>query len=166
MRDDHPLSDPLGFVRGGEGAITGTVVCAAAIAAGASTVETTGQLSIVILGTVLVYWIAHLHAITIGSAMNSERHPMLALRTAFVEALPIVGASVVPLGVLLVTRLLGATLRTSGWTALYATIVLLAFYSYRAGARGGLGVRGRIASALVGALVGLLVVALKLLVQH
>lgn len=166
MRDDHPLSDPLGLARGGEGAITGTVVCAAAIAAGAGTVDSTAQLSVAILGTVLVYWIAHLHAITIGNAMNRERHPMLALRTAFVEALPILGASVVPLGVLLLMRLFGATMRTGAWTALYATIVLLAFYSYRAGAAGGLSRRGRLASALVGALVGVLVVVLKLLLQH
>jgi hypothetical protein len=166
MRDDHPLADPLGFVRGGEGAITGTVVCAAAIAAGAGTVETTAQLSLAILGTVAVYWIAHLHAITIGSAMNRRRHPMAALRVAFVEALPIAGASVVPLGVLLVMRLFGASLHTGAWTALYATIVLLAVYSYQAGSRGGLARRGRLASAAVGALVGVLVVTLKLLLQH
>ncbi|GAA4694588.1 hypothetical protein [Nocardioides conyzicola] len=166
MRDTHPLSDPLGFARGGEGAITGTVVCAAAIAASAGVVHTTGQLVLTILGTVLVYWIAHVHAITIGSAMNRKHHPLAAFRAAFVEALPIVGASVVPLVVLLVMRLFGASLRTGGWAALYATIVLLAVYSYQAGARGGLATRGRLASALVGALVGVLVVALKLLLQH
>jgi hypothetical protein len=166
VRDSHPLSDPLGFARGGEGAITGTVVCAAAIAAGAGTVETTAQLSIAILGTVVVYWLAHLHAMTIGHAMNHERHPVAAFRTAFVEALPILGASVVPLGVLLVMRLFGASLLTGAWTALYATIALLAWYSYQAGARGGLTMRGRLTSALVGALVGLLVIVLKLLLQH
>jgi hypothetical protein len=166
VRDNHPLSDPLGLVRGGEGAITGTVVCAAAIAAGAGSLETTWQLSLAILGTVTVYWIAHLHAITIGNAMNRERHPLAALRVAFVEALPVAGASIVPLGVLLVMRLFGASMRTGAWAALYATIILLAFYSYQAGARGGLGRSGRITSALVGAFVGVLVVLLKLLLQH
>jgi hypothetical protein len=166
VRDTHPLSDPLGFVRGGEGAITGTVVCAAAIAATVGSVDRTGQVFLTIVGTVVVYWIAHLHAITIGSAMNRKHHPVAALRVAFVEALPVAGASIVPLGVLLVMRLFGASMRTGAWTALYATIILLAFYSYRAGAQGGLGMRGRIASALVGALVGVLVVLLKVLLQH
>jgi hypothetical protein len=166
VRNDRLLSDPLGFARGGEGAITGTVVCAAAIAAGVGSVEKTWQLILAILGTVLVYWIAHLHAITIGSAMNRKHRPLKALRHAFVEALPVAGASIVPLAVLLVMRLFGASMRTGAWAALYATIILLAFYSYRAGARSGLGKRGRLASALVGALVGVLVVVLKLLLQH
>jgi hypothetical protein len=166
VRADHPLRDPLGFGRGGEGAITGTVVCAASIAAGAGTVDTTAQLSLAIAGTVIVYWIAHLHAITIGSAMNQHHHPLAAVRHAFWEALPIAGASLVPLGILLIMRLFGASLMVGAWTALYATIALLAIYSYQAGARGGLAMRGRLASALVGALVGVLVVVLKLLLQH
>ena len=165
MRADHPLRDPLGFGRGGEGAITGTVVCAAAIAGAAGHLESTAQLSLLIAGTVIIYWIAHLHAITIGSALNRHHHPLAAVRHAFWEALPILGASLVPLGVLLVMRLLGASLMTGAWTALYASIVLLATYSYQAGARGGLGVSGRLASATVGALVGVLVVILKALLH-
>lgn len=165
MRADHPLRDPLGFGRGGEGAITGTVVCAAAIAGAAGHLESTGQLSLLIAGTVVVYWIAHLHAITIGSAMNQHHHPLAAFRHAFWEALPIAGASLVPLGILLAMRLFGASLMAGAWTALYATIVLLAIYSYQAGARGGLGLSGRLASATVGALVGLLVVVLKALLH-
>ena len=165
MRADHPLRDPLGFARGGEGAITGTVVCAAAIAGGAGHLESTGQLSLLIAGTVVIYWIAHLHAITIGSALNRHHHPVAAVRHAFWEALPILGVSLVPLGVLLAMRLLGASLSTGAWTALYSTIVLLAIYSYHAGARGGLSLPGRLTSALVGALVGLLVVILKALLH-
>ncbi len=153
--------DPLGLFRGGEGAITGTVVCAAAIAAGSDHIETTGQLSAVILSTVAVYWVAHLHAETLGIALTHRHHPAAAARHALVEALPIAGASVVPLGVLLMSRLVGADLVAAAWTALIATIGLLTVYSYVAGARGGLGTGGRLASAAAGAGVGLLVVALK-----
>jgi hypothetical protein len=153
--------DPLGLVRGGEGAITGTVVCAAAIAAGTGHTDSAIQLSLIIAGTIGVYWIAHLHAVTIGSALTHRHHPMVAFRHALVETLPIAGASVVPLAVLLATTVLGAELATAAWTALIASICLLTGYSYLAGARGGLEIPGRIAAAAAGAGVGLLVVLLK-----
>ncbi|MDF1602098.1 hypothetical protein [Nocardioides sp. YIM 152315] len=153
--------DRLGLFRGGEGAITGTVVCAAAIAVGTDHSETIGELSLVILGTIAVYWIAHLHAVTIGSSLTHRHHPVAALRRAFRETLPIAGASVVPLGVLLVASVLGAGLRNAAWIAMVATIALLTLYSWVAGVRGGLDIPGRIASAVAGALVGLLVALLK-----
>src|SRR3954447_10732116 len=93
--------DPLGLVTGGEGAITGTVVCAAAIAYGAGHVTSTAELSLAILGTVAVYWLAHLHAVTLGSSLTHGHHPVLAFRHAFVETLPILGTSILPLVLLL-----------------------------------------------------------------
>jgi hypothetical protein len=159
--DDHGLHS---LVRG-EGAITGTVVCAAAIAAATGHVDTAGQLSVAILGTIAVYWIAHLHAVTIGSALTSGHHPFAAFRHALWETLPIAVASVLPLAILLVTTLFGVSLRSAAWTALIANVALLAVYSYIAGVRGGLGTRGRLASALAGAGVGALVVALKALLH-
>jgi hypothetical protein len=157
--DDRP--DPLGLVTGGEGAITGTVVCAAAIAYGAGHLDTLAQLSFAILGTIAVYWLAHLHAVTIGSSLTHRHHPVAAFRHALRETAPIVGASVVPLVVLLLCYVGGASLRTAAWIALVATIGLLTVYSYLAGARGGLGTGGRIASACAGAALGILVALLK-----
>lgn len=154
--------DPLGLVSGGEGAITGTVVCAAAIAYGAGHLDSTAQLSLAIAGTVAVYWLAHLHAVTLGSSLTHGHHPVAAFRHALVVTAPIVGASVVPLVVLLISRLAGADLRASAWAALLATIALLAGYSYLAGVRGGLDTRGRVASACAGAALGVLVALLKL----
>jgi hypothetical protein len=153
--------DPLGLITGGEGAITGTVVCAAAIAYGAGHVNSTAELCLAILGTVLVYWLAHLHAITVGSSLTHRHHPVVAFRHAVAATAPILGASILPLVVLLVSRLLGAELRQAAWMALVATVALLATYSYLAGARGGLGTGGRIASACAGAGLGILVALLK-----
>jgi hypothetical protein len=153
--------DASALFRTSEGAITGTVVCAAAIAATAGHITTTGELVVAILGTVAVYWIAHLHAETIGSALTHRHHPFTAIRHAFWETLPIAGASVLPLGVLLLCKLFGADLTTAAWLAMIASIVLLTVYSYIAGARGGLDLSGRLASAGAGAVVGLLVVLLK-----
>lgn len=157
-----PTSDPLGLVSGGEGAITGTVVCAAAIAYGAGHVASTGELSLVILGTTLVYWLAHLHAVTLGSSLTHRHHPVVAFRHAVATTMPILGASVLPLLVLLLFELLGADLHTAAWAALVTTIALLTCYSYLAGVRGGLDTGGRIASACAGAALGILVALLKM----
>jgi hypothetical protein len=153
--------DPLGLVSGGEGAIVGTVVCAAVIAYGGGHTDSTAQLCLAIFGTVFVYWLAHLHAETLGSSLTHRHHPMAAFRHAFTASVPILGASLVPVGVLVVSRLAGADLRTAAWIALVVTIGLLTVYSYVAGARGGLDARGRIASAAAGAGIGILVALLK-----
>ncbi|GAA1503988.1 hypothetical protein GCM10009740_39400 [Terrabacter terrae] len=159
--DRRSKRDPFGLISGGEGLITGTVVCAAVIAYGGGHVDSTAQLCLAIFGTVLVYWVAHLHARTLGAAVTHGHHPLVALRLALHETWPIAGASVLPILVLLVADVAGASLRTAAWTALIATIVLLTAYSYLAGARSGLSPWGRVASAAVGAGIGLLVAALK-----
>jgi hypothetical protein len=161
VADEERRPGPLQLVSASEGAITGTVVCAAVIAYGVGHTASTAQLSVGIVATVGVYWLAHLHAVTIGSSLTHGHHPAIALRHALVETAPIAAASIAPLLVLLVTRLAGASLSRSSWTALLVTIGLLAAYSYIAGARGGLDLPGRIASAAVGAGIGVLVALLK-----
>src|SRR4051812_50105205 len=94
--DEHPMANPLGLVSGGEGIFTGTVVCAAAIAYGAGHLKSTAELSLAIFGTVLVYWLAHLHARTLGAAVTHGHHPLLALRLPPVETRPIAGGSRLP----------------------------------------------------------------------
>jgi hypothetical protein len=161
VADAPARRDPLGLVTGGEGTITGTVVCAAAIAYAGGHTDSVWELSAVILGTVAVYWVAHLHAVTLGSSLTRRHHPFVALRHALRETWPIAGASVVPIGVLLLTSLLGAELRTAAWSALLASIALLTAYSGLAGRRGGLDRWGQAGSALAGLGLGLLVVLLK-----
>jgi hypothetical protein len=159
--DDKLRADPFRLVSGSESVIIGTVVCAAVIAYGVGHAESTAQLSVAIVATVGVYWLAHLHAVTIASSLTGGHHPVGAIRHGLTETAPIAAASIVPLGILLLTRLLGASLSASAWTALLVTIGLLAAYSYVAGARGGLDMTGRIASAVAGAGIGMLVALLK-----
>ena len=154
-------ADPLGLISGGEGLLTGTVVCAAAIAYSAGHVQSTARLCIAIFGTVLVYWLAHLHARTLGASVTHGHRPLTALRSALTETWPIAGASVLPILILLLAEIAGASLRTAGWVALIATIALLTGYSYLAGVRSGLGTWGRVTSAAVGAGIGILVALLK-----
>jgi hypothetical protein len=153
--------DPLGLISGSESVFTGTVVCAATIAYGAGHLETTVELSIAIFGTVLIYWLAHLHARTLGLSVTHGHHPRVALRLAALETWPLAGASVVPIFILFVAEIAGASLATAAWIALLCTIALLTAYSYLAGAHSGLGTWGRVASAMVGAGIGILVALLK-----
>ena len=157
--------DRLGLLTGGEGLITGTVVCAAVIAYAAGSVHSSAQLSLAIFGTVFVYWLAHLHATTVGLSVQHGHHPLIALRLALVRTWLVAGASILPIAALLLSELVGAGLKTAAWVALITTIVLLTGYSYLAGARSGLGWWGRLASAAVGAGIGLLVALLKVLLH-
>ena len=158
---EHTREDPFGLFAGGEGTITGTVVCAAVLAYAGNSSDSVWRLSGAILGTVAVYWIAHLHAETIGSSLTHAHHPRAAFQHALAETWPIMGASAAPIAALVGSYLLGAELRTASWIALGLCIALLAGYSYVAGVRSGLDLRGRLASAAAGAGVGLLVVLLK-----
>jgi hypothetical protein len=151
--------DPLGMING-EGVITGTVVSAAVIASAAGHLEET-RLVIAILGTSLIYWLAHLHARTLGDSVKHRTHPVDAFKEALAETWPILAAALVPAVILILTQLAGLPIRTDAWIALIASTVLLTVYSFFAGRRGGLGLGGSLLSACIGALLGLLVIGLK-----
>ena len=151
--------DPLGMING-EGVITGTVVSAAVIASAAGHLEET-RLVIAILGTSLIYWLAHLHARTLGDSVKHRTHPVDAFKEALAETWPILAAALVPAVILILTQVASLPIRTDAWIAVIASTVLLTVYSFFAGRRGGLGLGGSLLSACIGALLGLLVIGLK-----
>lgn len=153
--------DPWGLLSGVEGLMTGTVVSAAVLAATAGHVGSLGQLCLALVGTSLVYWLAHLHASTIGESIQHRHHPVRALRHAAAHTWTIAAATLLPLVILLVATALGADLSDASWVALLATVALLAFYSYVAGRRGGLAVGSSLVCALAGCCLGLLAAGLK-----
>jgi hypothetical protein len=113
------------------------------------------------VGPVFVYWLAHLHAETIGDAISEGRHPVAAFRRTLAHTWTILAASLLPVIILLVAELAGADLRLAAWIALWATVALLALYSFLAGRLGGLGLGGSLACALAGAAIGVLVILLQ-----
>jgi positive regulator of sigma E activity len=148
--------DPLGMING-EGIITGTVVSAAAIAASVGHLEDT-RLVLAILGTAFIYWLAHLHARTLGDAVKHHTHPVDALKEALAETWPILAAALVPAVILFLLQLLGVDLRIDAWIAVIVCTVLLTGYSFFAGRRGGLSFGGSLISACIGALLGMLII--------
>jgi hypothetical protein len=57
---------------------------AAAVAAAAAHFEET-RLVFAILGTAFIYWLAHLHARTVGDAVKHQKRPTSALKEALAE---------------------------------------------------------------------------------
>jgi hypothetical protein len=141
--------------------LIGTTVCGGAIAAGAGHIDDLGQLVIAIVGTVLVYWVAHLHAATLAHRVEER----MSLRAAFGHALEsnwlMLAAALIPVVILVICDLLGVAILTASWIALGATVALLGGYGYVAAGRGGLSPSGRVVSAIGGVLVGLLIMLLK-----
>jgi hypothetical protein len=152
--------DPLRMING-EGIITGTVVSAAAIAASAGHLSEDTRLVLAILGAVIIYWLAHVHARTLGDAVVHRAHPMSALREALAETWPILAAALVPVSILLIAEVAGAPIRTGAWIAVIASTVLLTVYSFLAGRRAGLGLGGSLLSAAIGAALGILIILMK-----
>ena len=74
-------------------------------------------------------------------------------------------ASLLPVGVLGLAILLGATLPTSATIALVATIGLLGLYGGIAGQRAGLATGGIVVTGLIGACLGLALVLVKAALQ-
>lgn len=144
-----------------ESIITGTVVSAAVIASAVGLGATTLQLCIAIVGTVLMYWLSHVHAVTVGLAVSEQIPLSSALRRGIGHSWPLVYTSLLPLGILLIAELLGAEIATAATIALVTSIALLAIYGYLAGSRGGLGTKGAIFSALGGLLIGVLTLLIK-----
>src|SRR6187200_2289185 len=116
--DVQPERDPLGMING-EGVITGTVVSAAVIAASAGHLEE-GHIVFAILGTAFIYWLAHLHARTLGDAVKHRTHPVDALREALAETWPILAAALLPAVILIILQLFGVNIRIDAWIAVVA----------------------------------------------
>src|SRR4029450_9252213 len=120
--------DPLGMING-EGVITGTVVSTAVIAAAAAHPRDT-HLVIAILGTAFIYWLAHLHARTLGDSVKHRTHPVDAFKEALAETWPILAAALLPAAILLLAKLTGANIRNAAWIAVIGSTVLLTIYSF------------------------------------
>ena len=120
--DDHESEPPQGGCMwtlnatrsgmiNGEGIITGTFVSAAVIAAAAVHFERRRWI-LPVFGTAFIYWLAHLHARTLGDAVKHHKHPMSTLRERHGETWPILAAAVVPAVILIVVQLVGGTVNS------------------------------------------------------
>jgi hypothetical protein len=150
--------------------IYGTIICASILgAAGPDTPSL--QVAISVLVTLLVYWLAERYSEVLGLASSpdhagpyeqgSNRITAAHMRQVTRSGWAMIQASVTPLVVLFVSRVLGADNGTAVNIALGYTVLLLASLGWLAANRAGLSGWPRALAAGFSTLLGLLVVILK-----
>ena len=146
--------------------IYGTIVTAAVIAAGGNQLSTT-ELEVTVLVTLVVYWLAEQYAELLGEHAHAGRLPKKSQVVASLAAAwPMVSASFIPLLLLLLARLAGASAPNAAAIALAVTVVLLVVHGYTAARAAGLtGIRMLLVTGTAG-LLGIAMVVLKTLLQN
>ncbi len=162
-------TEAAGQARGGPGqryaaGIYGTIITAAILAAAGPRRDTL-QLAMSIVVTLTVFWLAEQYAELLGEHLGGGRlvswHDV---RTTLARTWPMVASSVIPLLVLLAARGLGAAQAAAPNAGLVTAVLLLMLYGWQAGRSSHLRGRQQLVIAVVAALLGLLMVALKVLV--
>jgi hypothetical protein len=145
-------------------AIYGTIISASVLAA-AGDDDTALSIGLGVFFTLLVYWLAERWSELIGEHLSGEPFDWAHARRVFVRGWPLVQASYGPLFVLLVARLLGASVELAVELALLWTILTLVGLGILAGYRARLSTVGVIGSAVFNGLLGLLLIFLKSLLH-
>lgn len=144
--------------------VYGTIVAASVLAAGAN--ETLRSIIALVIVTLVVYWLAEQYAHALAHSLAGHRAHRSEVARGLREGWPMVEASYLPVGVLLVCYLLGVDTNVAVDLALAACVLVLFVLGWLGGARRGLLLRGRIYSALIAGSFGMAVVVLKLIVTH
>jgi len=150
--------------------IYGTIICASIL--GAASPDTPAlRVAVSVLVTLLVYWLAERYAEVLGLASSPDHAGPFEQRTHRVTAAHLrhvmgsgwamIQASVTPVIVMLVGRLLGGDSEMAVNIALWYTVALLAMLGWLAATRAGLAGWPRALAAGFATLLGLVVVVLK-----
>lgn len=165
-----PTSDPSGLWSSSEGGrrrasgIYGTIVVAATIATGGHFLHT-WALAVSVVVTLLVYWLAEQYAEILGEHTHAGRLPDLArVRASLANSWPLVTASYVPVVVLVLARVVGASPGNAAQIGLIATTLLLVVHGHAAGRAAGLTGLRLLAVTAAAAVLGAGMIALKALV--
>jgi hypothetical protein len=149
-----------------ESAIYGTLIAAAILAtkaykgqSGTEVIESAGLL-------LLLFWVAHVYAGVLGERLQTHARPgwSAIVRAALADQSMLLG-SLIPVVVFAVVRGAGASVNTSGLSALWFTVGLLVFWGLLAAVRGGARGLELVAETLVCALLGFGVVVLKIYIH-
>jgi hypothetical protein len=144
--------------------IYGAIITAAIIAAVGDHLRT-GALVVSVVVTLVVYWLAEEYAELLGEQIAGGVVPSRAyIREALAATWPMVSASFVPLLLLLLARVAGASPLTAANVGLVAAIVLLTIHGWLAGRSAQLHGRQLLLATSVAAALGLGMIALKDLV--
>ena len=151
----EPSGDPTGV-------IYGTIVAGSVIALLSRHTETAERLGLEVLGTLLVYWLAHGYCEALSERyVHGTRLRPAEVGHALVHELGILKGGVAPVAVLVVAKLSGAEYETAVWIAMGTTVVLLFLAGIVAGIRSGARGPELALDGVIGGLFGLALVLLK-----
>jgi hypothetical protein len=150
------------------GTVYGTVIAMATIAAGSRGAETdTGKLAVLVAGTVLVLWIAHVYSDVLGESLHRGRRLDVAeFKDVARRELAIPAAALAPIAALVLVELDVLSAQAGVRIALACGVATLAFQGARYAALERLGTVGTTASVAVNVLLGLVIVALEASLAH
>lgn len=144
--------------------IYGTVITAAIIDTAGGHVST-WELVVSVFVTLLVYWAAEQYAHLLGEETQEGRLPSWAqTRTSLAATWPMVAASFIPLFVLALARLAGASDSAAAWAGLIVALLLLVYHGWSAARAASLQGKALLGATLMAAGLGVVMILLKELV--
>lgn len=153
------LGDPGGFVYG-------TILVATLLDAEAAAPESYSKTSVSVVIALLLYWLTVTYSHYAGERLaHEQRFHWTGLAREAVRELSLLTGSVVPLIVLLVCWLAGVALATADVAAIWAAVAAIIGAEVIIGIRADLEGRELIRQTAVGALIGVLIVVLRLLLH-
>lgn len=148
------------------GAVYGTVVAGSVIAAESASEVHLPRLTVTVLATLALYWLAHTYAEIVDLRITRARRPLgHELREVVRDESAIVAASFSPLSVVLVARALGLSERTAVQVGLCSVVLELAGWALLAGRRSRLRRLELGGHVLVSTVFGCALVALEVLLH-
>ncbi|MGW7265940.1 hypothetical protein [Streptomyces sp. NPDC054842] len=149
------------------GGVYGSML-AASVVIGAGTLGSLPrvQLMLLLLLTGVVFWIAHVHAQLFGARLAQQGLDRRTVLHVCREEWPIVKAAVPPAAAVAVSPLLGLDVQGAVWLALSVAVAGQVGWSVAAARRAGAPRRLIAITALVNLILGLLIIAFKLVLTH
>lgn len=143
-------------------AVYGAIAVGALLAAETARQETYAKTIAAVVITLLLYWLAHSYADLAGERLRSgARLTARGLLATMLRELPILIGAAIPLVTLLVCWIAGAGLSAAIIAAVWTSAAIVFAIEIAAGVRGRLPGRQLLAQALVGALLGSLIILLR-----
>lgn len=119
-----------------------------------------------VLLTQIVYWLAHVYAELVGQRISADRSTTSRqVRHLLEEEWPLVAVSFVPLAIIVLATLLGASSNQAVLAGLWGNVALLAGWALLAGLRSKLRVGELLLYVAASLLLGLALVAIKALLH-
>eukprot|EP00611_Tribonema_gayanum_P031044 TRINITY_DN8820_c0_g2_i1.p2 TRINITY_DN8820_c0_g2~~TRINITY_DN8820_c0_g2_i1.p2 ORF type:complete len:177 (-),score=37.86 TRINITY_DN8820_c0_g2_i1:119-649(-) len=147
-----------------ESAIYGVLVVSAMIIVTGRKSETSWELFVTVLSTILVFWVAHVFAVVVsnlGLAIGGDKTFGALLLYGIRHSSGLLLGALIPLAIILLGALGVLADETAMWTALGVDIVILGLIGYVAVARMTPSPWARAIGTLVTSLLGVVIVALK-----